>query len=331
MSLLARLATASIVIPTAAVLRVSRPALCASMSTAKNPPDFRMALCQMKVSADKQENITNAKAALKKAADGKASLVVLPEVWNSPYSTASFGEYSEIVPSINESVNAQVSPSTAMLCGEAKAHNIWLIGGSIPERETSAEGHTRLYNTCVIVNPEGHIVAKHRKVHLFDIDVPGRITFKESDSLSPGDSVTVFDSPWGKIGVGICYDIRFPELAMIMRQRGCKLIVYPGAFNMVTGPAHWELLQRARAVDNQVYIAACSPARNEEGSGYLAWGHSSVISPWGDVIATIDGGEAGVVFADVEIAQADVMRENIPCWKQKRNDMYSVVDIRSKL
>jgi len=117
---------------------------------------------------------------------------------------------------------------------------------------------------------------------LFDIDVPGKITFKESDTLSPGDNLTIIDSPWGKIGVGICYDIRFPELAMLMREKGVGLMVYPGAFNTTTGPLHWELLQRARAVDNQVFVATASPARNPD-SSYQAWGHSSLISPWGEV------------------------------------------------
>ena len=118
--------------------------------------------------------------------------------------------------------------------------------GSIPERDGS-----NVYNTCIIVSPKGEIVAKHRKVHLFDIDVPGKITFKESDTLTGGSSMTTFNTEFGTIGVGICYDLRFPEQAAIMRQRGCNLMVYPGAFNMTTGPAHWELLQRARALDNQ--------------------------------------------------------------------------------
>ena len=160
------------------------------------------------------------------------------------------------------------SPSTAMLCRTAQKCNIWLVGGSVPEREV-VNGHEHLFNTCIVVNPRGEIVGKHRKVHLFDIDIPGKVTFKESDSLSAGNEITVVNTPWGGMGVGICYDIRFPELALLMRQKGCRLIVYPGAFNMVTGPAHWELLQQARAVDNQLYVAACSPARNTTSGGYV--------------------------------------------------------------
>ncbi|GBM25775.1 Omega-amidase NIT2, partial [Araneus ventricosus] len=116
-------------------------------------------------------------------------------------------------------------------------------------------------------------------VHLFDIDIPGKITFKESDALAPGKSLTTFTMGKWKIGLGICYDIRFPLMANIYAEKGCNLLVYPGAFNMTTGPAHWELLQRARAVDNQLYVATISPARDETAS-YHAWGHSTLVSPW---------------------------------------------------
>lgn len=153
----------------------------------------------------------------------------------------------------------------------------------------------------------------------------GRITFKESDSLTAGSNITVVDTPWGGLGVGICYDIRFPELAGIMRQRGATILVYPGAFNMVTGPAHWQLLQRARAVDNQVFVAACSPARNPE-SSYVAWGHSSVISPWGEVLIEANEGE-DILTTEIDLNQAAEVRQNIPCWKQKRNDLYRLNDL----
>lgn len=285
-------------------------------------PPLRLGLCQIAVGADKGANIANAQKALMAAAAGGANLAVLPECWNSPYSTASFPVYAEVVPDVGETPIADVSPSASMLCAVAKEKDLWLVGGSVPER-VRADSGDKLYNTCLVINPSGHIVGKHRKVHLFDIDVPGRITFKESDSLSAGGSVTVVDTPWGGLGVGICYDIRFPELAIVMRQRGCNIIVYPGAFNMVTGPAHWELLQRARAVDNQVFVATCSPARDTSSGGYVAWGHSTVVNPWGEVIQNAGPGEA-VVFADIKLEEVDNMRQNIPCWTQKRTDLYSV-------
>eukprot|EP01126_Amoeba_proteus_P062276 TRINITY_DN843_c0_g1_i8.p1 TRINITY_DN843_c0_g1~~TRINITY_DN843_c0_g1_i8.p1 ORF type:complete len:155 (-),score=19.72 TRINITY_DN843_c0_g1_i8:183-647(-) len=124
-----------------------------------------------------------------------------------------------------------------------------------------------------------------------------------------------------KIGIGICYDMRFPELAQIYQQKNCKLICYPGAFNLTTGPAHWELLQRARAVDNQLYIATVSPARDTSAT-YVAWGHSTVVNPWGEVIATTDESPS-IVYADIDVSFVDEVRQSIPVLKQKRIDLYS--------
>jgi omega-amidase len=302
---------------------------------------LRIAICQISVGAVKLTNIDRAATALRRAHALGSQLAVLPECWNCPYSTASFPEFAEVVPEVGETPDPKVSPSIAMLCDSARELGLWLVGGSVPERQPSpaavvaaaaggsadagtADMRQRLFNTCVVVNPQGKIVGKHRKVHLFDIDVPGRIRFKESDALTGGASATVVNTPWGGIGVGICYDIRFPELATIMRQRGAKILIYPGAFNMTTGPAHWELLQRARAVDNQCFVATCSPARDPDYS-YVAWGHSTVVGPWGDVLGTCAEGDA-VVSADLELARADEMRQNIPCWSQKRTDIYELVD-----
>lgn len=285
---------------------------------------LRVALCQIDVGADKVGNITHAHQALQNAKAGGASLAVLPECWNSPYSTASFPLYAEPMPEIGGEVHESTSPSSAMLVDAAKSTGMWLIGGSIPERDSE----DKLYNTCLVVNPDGAIVGKHRKMHLFDIDVPGRIKFKESEVLTGGNDVTVVQTPWGIVGIGICYDIRFPELAMLMRQAGCNFLVYPGAFNMTTGRAHWDLLQRARAVDNNVFVAMCSPARDTSpDAGYVAWGHSSVYSPWGELVSAAGEGQE-TVFADLNLEEADAIREQIPCWKQKRTDLYIEVSRR---
>jgi omega-amidase len=281
---------------------------------------LKVALCQIKVGADKIQNIETASKALEQSAKA-ADLLVLPECWNSPYAVTSFPKYAEIFPPVGEKPKQEESPSTFMLSTKAAELGKWIIGGSVPETDGS-----NVYNTCPIFDPQGTLIAKHRKVHLFDIDIPGRITFKESDSLTRGDGPTVFHTPWGNIGVGICYDIRFPEYATVLRSKGADVIVYPGAFNMVTGPAHWELLQRGRAVDNQVFVMACSPARDPSG-GYVAWGHSTVVSPWGEVLATTDESES-IVYAELDLTKADEMRTNIPCWRQKRTDLY---ELRSKM
>ncbi|XP_054829961.1 omega-amidase NIT2 [Eublepharis macularius] len=269
--------------------------------------NFRIALIQLQVSAAKTENLNRASGLVRTAATQGAKLVILPECFNSPYGTQFFPEYAEKIP----------GESTQKLSEIAKECNIYLIGGSIPEEDAG-----KLYNTCTVFGPDGAMLAKHRKIHLFDINVPGKIRFQESETLSPGSSFSVFDTPYCKIGLGICYDIRFAELAQIYTQKGCQLLVYPGAFNLTTGPAHWELLQRGRAVDNQVYVAGVSPARDEKAS-YVAWGHSTVVNPWGEIIAKA-GAEETVIYADIDLKKLAEVRQQIPIFSQKRSDLYTV-------
>jgi len=279
----------------------------------------RFGMCQIMVSDDKQVNIGTARKALKDSATQGSQIVCLPEIWNGPYAAASFPLYAEPIPEVGGSiVDPKASPSTWMLSEAAKAHKIFVIGGSISER--AADGS--IFNTSCVFSPEGALIAKHRKIHLFDIDIPGKITFKESDTLTGGTEVTTFETPWGKVGLGICYDIRFAELALLMRHQGCKLLVYPGAFNLTTGPAHWELLQRARAVDNQVYVAAVSPARNPD-AAYQAWGHSTVVGPWADIVASVSE-QPVVIYADLDMDRVEEVRSQVPISHQRRKDLYQV-------
>jgi omega-amidase len=169
------------------------------------------------------------------------------------------------------------------------------------------------------------LIAKYRKIHLFDVDIPNKITFKESDVLSGGDQLVTFDTDWCKVGLGICYDVRFFELAELYRKKDVKLLIYPGAFNMTSGPLHWELLARARAVDSQMYTAACSVARDETAS-YTAWGHSLVVSPWGKVLASTDEKES-IVYCDIDLTAVDEIRQQIPTSLQKRSDIYKMMEL----
>ncbi|XP_044298672.1 omega-amidase NIT2 [Varanus komodoensis] len=269
--------------------------------------NFRLALIQLHVSAAKAENLNRACQFVRIAAKQGAKLVVLPECFNSPYGTKYFPEYAEKIP----------GDSTQKLSEIAKECGIYLIGGSVPEDDSG-----KFYNTCTVFGPDGAMLAKYRKIHLFDIDLPGKIRFQESETLSPGDMICMFDTPYCKIGLGICYDMRFAELAQIYAQKGCQLLVYPGAFNLTTGPAHWELLQRGRAVDNQVYVVTASPARDEKAS-YVAWGHSSAVNPWGEVIAKA-GTEETVIYADIDLKKLTEIRQQIPILSQKRSDLYAV-------
>jgi len=268
---------------------------------------FKFAGIQLAVTANKSENIQNAKTKIAEAAQNGAKVIVLPECWNCPYGNKYFPTYAEAIP----------GPSTAMLQEMAKNCKIYLIGGSIPEKEGE-----KLYNTSISCDPLGNIIGKHRKVHLFDIDVPGKIRFVESETLSAGNSLTILDTEFCKIGVGICYDIRFAEMALLYCAQGVKFLCYPGAFNMTTGPVHWEILQRGRALDNQLYVAAVSPARDPN-ADYIAWGHTTVVNPWGEVIATTDE-KPSIVYADIAINRVDEVRAQIPILQQKRNDIYEV-------
>ncbi|KAG6850468.1 hypothetical protein H0H93_012889 [Arthromyces matolae] len=174
----------------------------------------------------------------------------------------------------------------------------------------------------------GDLVATHRKVHLFDIDIPGKIKFKESETLSGGATTNFFDTDFARIGLGICYDIRFPELAMISARKGCHVLVYPGAFNLTTGPLHWELLQRARAVDNQVFMTMCSPARDLR-AGYHAWGHSMVVDPMAKVLVEAAEGEE-IIYADIDAKLLEEARAGIPVTTQRRFDVYKDVTDHSE-
>jgi len=271
--------------------------------------NFILSLCQMKSTVNKEDNLKRAEELISSAVNlYKSNVVVLPEFFNSPYDMKQVPKYAEV---------ESESQTLAMLKKLAKSLNIYLIGGSMPEKD--GDGY---YNTCYCINKLGEVVAKHRKVHLFDIDIPGKMTYKESSILLPGNNLTVFDTEYCKFGIGICYDIRFPELAQSYKKKGCDFLIYPGAFNTVTGPLHWELLSRSRALDNNCYVAVCSPSRNEEEPNtYQAWGHSMVVDPFGKIVTSL-GHQEGIVQCNINLELVDEIGQQIPTFKQKRPDVY---------
>ena len=238
------------------------------------------------------------------AAQG-TDLVTLPEIWNGPYQQDMFPSFAE----------PRFGPSWQLLSNLAAQYGIWLSGGSIAEREDG-----KVYNTAYVFDRGGREVARHRKMHLFDINVTGGQHFMESKTLSAGSQVTVFDTEFCKMGLCICYDARFPELFRLMVDGGAKLILVPAAFNMTTGPAHWELLFRQRAVDNQVFCVGTSPARDEAAS-YHAWGHSIVTDPWGRVVTQLEEGEA-LRTVELDLELADQIRAQLPLLAHRRKDVY---------
>lgn len=269
---------------------------------------IKIAAIQMSTVADKMENVRTVKTYLEKIKDENPDFVILPEMFCCPYQTENFPIYAE----------KEGGPVWQQLSGYAKQYGIYLIGGSMPEKD--AEGN--VYNTSYIFDREGKQIGKHRKVHLFDIDVKGGQTFKESDMLTAGDSDTVFDTEFGKIGVMLCFDIRFPELSRMMVNDGVKVIFVPAAFNMTTGPAHWELSFRTRALDNQIYMVGCAPARDVS-AGYISWGHSIVTDPWGRVIDMLDE-KKGILLAELDMDYEEQVREELPLLKSRRKDIYQL-------
>lgn len=270
---------------------------------------MRLALLQLKGSSDKAANVANALSKIESAVkEHKPRLITLPECFNCPYGTKYFREYAESIPD---------GYTSQQLSKAAADHQVYIVGGTIPELGEN----DRIFNTCTVWGPNGDLLAKHRKMHLFDIDVKGGMRFKESETLSPGNDFTTIVVDGHKIGIGICYDIRFEEMARLYRNEGCEMIIYPAAFNLTTGPLHWELLQRARANDNQLYVVTTSPARDPS-ADYIAYGHSMIVDPWAKVLKSAGDGEE-TLTADIDFSLVDQVRQQIPVFSQRRLDLYS--------
>ncbi len=266
-----------------------------------------VALCQMEVTLDKSANLLKAGEMISGSAVNGADIVVLPEMFNCPYSSRFFPEFAESFP----------GETTDMLSGLAKKHSIYIIGGSIPEKEKD-----KIYNSSFAFDRDGKLLGRHRKIHLFDVSIGGGVSFMESDTISAGRDFTIIDTEFCKIGIAICYDMRFPELIRKMTLEGAMVIVVPAAFNMTTGPVHWHLTARARALDNQVYFIAVSPSRNESsGYGYVAYGHSLVADPWGKIIAEAGTGEE-ILNAIIDLDYIYKIRKELPLLNHLRQDLY---------
>ena len=273
---------------------------------------LRIAQAQMPVITDPAACRDYLETAAEKAAGQKAQFLLLPEMFCCPYDTASFPEYAE-----------EEGGPVYTLCSElARKYGIYFSAGTIPERDS----RDRIYNTAYMFDTEGQQIAKHRKMHLFDIQVQGGQHFRESDVLSAGNSVTVFDTVFGTFGLAVCFDIRFPELFRLMALKGARIILVPAAFNMTTGPGHWELLFRSQALNNQLFTIGTAPARNPSAS-YVSWGHSIVAGPWGNVISQT-GAEEDFRITEIDPEETRRAREQIPALTGRRTDVYNLTERR---
>lgn len=267
---------------------------------------MKVAAIQMPTVKDKIQNIRTAGTYIEKIKAENPDFVILPEMFCCPYQTENFPVYAE----------KEGGPSWQAMSDYARKYHIYLIAGSMPE----ADDVGKVYNTSYIFDRDGKQIGKHRKAHLFDINVKNGQHFKESDTLTSGDHATVFATEFGKMGVMICYDIRFPEFARTMVLDGARMIFVPAAFNMTTGPAHWELTFRARALDNQIYMLGCAPARDTQ-AGYISWGHSIVTDPWGKVMKQL-GEKEGILIEEIDLDREDQIREQLPLLKHRKSEMY---------
>ena len=264
----------------------------------------------MKVSFNKSVNIERACKKISEAARNNIDAAVLPEMFCCPYSGKYFADFAE-----EEHGIAQ-----AALSALAKKLGIIIVGGSVPERCGE-----KIYNTSYVYDETGKQIAKHRKAHLFDVDVAGGIKFTESDYLSAGNGITTFETRFGTFGLCICFDFRFQEIARVMALRGASVIIAPAAFNMTTGPAHWETMFRQRAVDNQLFTVGAAPARDEDGV-YVSYGNSIVVDPWGNVVARCCG-EERTLIADIDLNFIKEIRGQLPILSARRTDIYEVGEV----
>ncbi len=271
-----------------------------------NTKTVRLALCQLRTETVLEETLDKTARMVREAAQSGAQIVVLPEMFSCPYSGRYFRSFAA----------KGHEPILEKLSAWAGENSVLLVGGSIPETEDG-----KLYNSAFVFGPDGRQLARHRKVHLFDVDIPG-MRFKESNTFAAGDGITVFDSPFGRFGLAVCFDLRFPELFRAMAERGAQAVFLPAQFNLKTGPMAWELLLRARAADNQFFVAACAAARYE-GFDYECWGHSTVTDPFGRVAATCDETEQ-ILHTELDLSLVDEARRQIPTLSALREELYPV-------
>ena len=262
---------------------------------------FRVAALQMVSTPERDRNLADAERLIAQAAADGAQLVLLPEY----FCFMGFKDTDKLT--VRESYGD--GPIQQFLADAARRHNVWVIGGTLPVK---APEETRVLNTTLVFDPQGNEAARYDKIHLFNFE-KGEESFDEARTIRPGDTVRTFDAPFGRVGLSVCYDLRFPEL--YRRMGDCALIVVPSAFTYTTGRAHWETLLRARAVENQCYVLAAAQGGKHE-NGRRTWGHSILIDPWGEIIDVRDEG-AGVVAGNIERSRIDEVRQSLPAWRHR--------------
>ncbi|NTZ08164.1 carbon-nitrogen hydrolase family protein [Burkholderia metallica] len=268
---------------------------------ARSATPFRVAALQMVSTPDVTRNLAEARRLIAEAAGEGAQLVLLPEYF------CFMGHRDTDKLALAEPYRD--GPIQQFLADAARRHGIWVIGGTLPLKAPEPD---RVLNTTLVFDPSGNEVARYDKIHLFNFE-KGDESFDEARTIRAGDTVVAFDAPFGRVGLSVCYDLRFPEL--YRRMGDCALMVVPSAFTYTTGRAHWETLLRARAVENQCYVLAAAQGGKHE-NGRRTWGHSMLIDPWGEIVAVRDEG-ASVVLGTLDPQRIADVRQSLPAWRHR--------------
>lgn len=268
---------------------------------------MKIAVVQMNSQNNKEKNMLAALDYIDSAAKDGADLISLPEYFNF------LGDKTEKVGQA-ESIPG---PTSEALIEKAKEHDIYIHSGSFLEAYTNDKS----YNTSLLINKKGEITGTYRKIHLFDMEIEDKVSAKESDTIMQGNKVVTVHTEYAPMGLSICYDLRFSELYRSMALDGAKILFIPSAFALYTGIHHWEVLLRARAIENQCYVVAAAQIGEANNEPYF--GSSMIIDPWGTVIARVPERE-GYIIADVDIQEVDKIRENVPCFSHRMPELYTL-------
>ena len=268
---------------------------------------LRVACVQLTSGPEKAANLEKAEKLVARGASTGADVVVLPEKWNAIGEADTLWAAAEALDG-GETVEA--------MAGWARGHGITLVGGSIAELR---EGHEKLSNTSIAFGPDGEVLGVYRKIHLFDVEVEG-LVYRESEAEEPGEEAVVVRGDGWPIGLSVCYDIRFPELYRILALEGAELVTVPAAFTVPTGRDHWNVLMRARAIENQYYVAAPGQV-GETRPGKPSYGRSLIVDPWGIVLAQAPDEET-VISAELDRARLRRIREKLPSLNNRQADAY---------
>lgn len=270
----------------------------------------RVAAVQMVSGLDWQQNLRQATQLIAQAAAQGAGLIVLPE----NFAHMGIAETDKLT----LAEQSGHGPMQKFLSEQAKQHNVWLVGGTIPMAGAIS---SRVRAACLVFDAQGRQVARYDKIHLFDVSLTAtNESYRESDTIEPGEQLVVVDTPFGHMGIAVCYDVRFPEMFRAMGRSTLDLIVIPSAFTATTGRAHWEILLRARAVENLCYVIAANQG-GQHANGRETFGESMIIDPWGKVLDHLAQG-SGIVMAEIDHILLNSLRRNFPALEHQRRDLW---------